>query len=417
MVSSSVHNIAKGAAKSGGGSASNATANTSDFIDDAGNLVGGVVNATISDANMVVGVGGIGAAFGLPIVAGAMGVVGKLGEVTKWNGAANVGRNTQTRISNFSAKPVEEAFTGRITRGIGTAFSVPVKFAGSAVGLLGFKNASSTMKEVPSILAKKPVGQGLMDGSFIAGSGLQMATGAMDFGTSLTALKNMAFEVTGKKFSTMQILMGDVPEIIKAERAGVLKSLAMAEGSGALSLGVTIKNAATKVSGLAWAAVIGAGFVGDMLIDKGALPAYTELSQAFKAGQPIPEEGYIKLLASASPELKKRGGETSAFTKALSTKYAEENASPAQIMQEISKDGLKARIAAVIAASEAAKAAAPVVEEKSSEKSPEKSHVAALSDSKKPLAHLAKRDREIVGANTAKLAANTQNGIGMQTAM
>ena len=407
MVGSSVHNIAKGAAKSGGGSASN----TTDFIDDAGTLVGGVVNASISDANAIVGIGGMGAAFGLPIAAGAMGAVGKLGEVTKWNGAASVGRNTQNRISNFAEKPIEEAFKHPIAKGIAKVFSAPVKFAGSAVGLLGFKNAAGMMNEVPSTLAQKSVGQGLMQGSFVAGSGLLMASGVMDFSTSLKSLKNMAFDITGKKYSTMQILMGNVPEVVKAERGQLLKALAVAEGSGAFSLGVAVKDVAKGVGGWAWAATTVIGMGAGSLIGDGALPIYTQLSQAFKAGQPIPEDAYIKLLAVASPELQRRGGETSIFTKALAAKYAGENASPAQIMQEISKDGLKSRIAAVIAENDAkapASAPAPIIEEK-----PQKSYVAVFRDPKRPFAHLIK-NREIVGANTAKLAANTQMDNSMQ---
>jgi len=281
-----------------------------------------------------------------------------------------------------------------------------VKTAGKAAGRFSdssaWKNLGTAVKAMPQAMASAPVLEGMMNASFVAGSAVGVAGGAMSFSQGLDALKQMATDITGKKISTFDILTGNVPEIVKQERGHLLKSLAVSEASSGFSLGLALKNAARGVvSPILWFAPMALGMGASMMMDEGVLDSYAAMDKAFKSGMPLGTDDYAKLVGIASADLKKRGGMESPFTKEIAEQYATEKASPQLVLQEAANGGVMKRINAIIAANEAAK----IAEVKTAEV-PSKSHVAALQGR-----HGNPEHQPIIGEHTAQLA-KQQNTMG-----
>jgi len=334
---------------------------------------------------------------------GAAGIAGAAGLVGAAGVAGSV-RNFKGNVGELSTVKTLGATLGenRFFKPIGGFSNWLASGSSKIVGGLGFKNAASMVAEAPSALAAKPMVTGLMEASFISASAIQMTTGGLTFAKGLATLKQMAFEITGKKYSAWEVLFGDAPEVVKNERGQMLKVLAVSEGAGAISLGLAIKNAARVVSPWLWGGITAVGAGASMLIGEGMLPVYDQASKAFNAGQPIPPEMYAKIIG-VSKELTNHGGEAGPFAQAIATQYAAENVSPADVIREMESGALKQRIDKIIAENDA-KAPAKT-EEKTSVEQPKISHVAALEQprEKKPLAHLANKEREIVGDKTREI--------------
>jgi hypothetical protein len=375
-----------------------------DRVDIAEEKVANGLNDVVGVTNGVASAVGAGSMFALPVAGALTGAThwtaDKIGATT----VANYAGNAKTAITGFNEKTLGAAFkNNKFAMAVGNASSSLAAKSSGLLSTVGLKSAAGLVADVPKALAEKPVTAGLMEGAFIATSGLQMASGALGFSKSLFALKQMAFDLTGKKFSTMEVLFkNDVPEVLKNERGQILKSLAVEEGGGALSMGVAIKSAARVVSGWVWPVVMGVTIGASMMVGEGMLPTYDQASKAFNAGKPIPPEMYAKIIG-VSKELTNHSGEQGAFAQAIATQYAGENANPADVIREMESGALKKRIEKIIAENEA-KAPAKT-EEKSVEEQPKISHVAALEQprEKKPLAHLTNKEREIVGDKTREI--------------
>lgn len=357
-------------------------------------------NGAVSVASGVVGAAGF-VPFVAPMIAGVgiSGVKG-VGKLTGSTVIQSAGVNLEAKVAGITDKTFAESFNGKLFAPIGRASTRLATKTSGLLSSVGLKSAASVVADTPSALAAKPVGAGLMEASFIAGSGLQMASGALGFAKSLAVLKQMAFDLTGKRYSTIDLLFKDnVPEVIKNERGQILKSLTVDEAGGAISMGVAIKSAARVVSGWVWPVVMGATIGASMLVGEGMLSVYAEATKAFNSGQPLPPDVYAKIVG-VSKELINRGGEQGAFAQAVATQYAAENANPVDVVREIESGALRNRIEKIIAENDARDPAKAEV--KSPEEQPKISHVAALEQprDKKPLAHLVNKEREIIGDKT-----------------
>ncbi len=343
-----------------------------------------------------------------PAVIGAgAGAVAWAGNKTGINAVASVGEKLQGGVKSFSEKTLAENFgQNRVGAAIGRGFTKVSSATGNLLSKFKLKSAAAAFEEMPTNLANTKGAQGVVDGAWVAGSALGMAAGGVGFFSGLSQLKRMAAEITGQKTSAWDILTGNVPEVVKAERAQLFKGLFATEASSGLSLGVAIKSLAKGGMSMPMMAVqLGIGIGASVLVGEGALPTYSEMDKAFKAGQQLPADAYAKLIGVASKELAARG-ENNPFMMALAEQYAGENASPALVMREIENGAVMRRVQAIIAANEAAKIAQPEQPELAAQ-AQQKSHVAALEkpQNQRPLGNLAQKERDILGDNTAKYIA------------
>jgi len=375
-----------------------------DRVDIAEARVADSLNGVVSVTNGLSSAVGVGSMFALPVAGALTGAThwtaDKIGATT----VANYAGDAKTAITNFSEQTLGNAFkNNKFAMAVGNASSSLATKSSDLLSSVGLKSAAGLVANVTKSLAEKPVTAGLMEASFIAGSGLQIASGALGFTKSLVVLKQMAFDLTGKKFSTIDVLFkNDVPEVVKNERGQILKSLTVDEAGGAISLAVAIKSAVKSIAPWIWPVVIGASVGASMMVGEGMLPTYDQASKAFNAGQPLPPDVYAKIVG-VSKELTNHGGEAGPFAQAVATQYAAENANPKDVIREMESGALKKRIEKIIAENEAK--APTKAEEKNSVEQPKISHVAALEQprEKKPLAHLENKRREIVGDKTREI--------------
>jgi hypothetical protein len=223
----------------------------------------------------------------------------------------------------------------------------------------GWRNLGASVKAAPKSMAQSKISHGLLNGSLIAGSALSMTGDARSFFKDLKTLKQMYADTTGKKASTLRILLGGLPGPVAAARSHLIKNTLVKESTDAAGMLVNVKQAVDhRFNGpKALAAFFIPDFISrgaDKLMGESLLSYYKPLSEAHKLGQAISAEDYAEFLVVASRDLGERG-KNSEFTKAIAQQYAAAHTSPAVILQEVSNGGLTKRIALLIAANETAK--------------------------------------------------------------
>ncbi|MEQ1705597.1 MAG: hypothetical protein ABL867_06435 [Rickettsiales bacterium] len=351
-----------------------------------------------------------------PVIAGAVGGVAKVSEKIGLPSIARAATNGKMTIDKWTQLSVKQVYDkikgGNPERNAALAEQALKKTLdeignglNKAGGVIGAKNAGETVKGLRGAIGKAPVLIGVMNASFIVASAVGMVSAANNLRKNLSSLKEMSKDITGKESSTFSILFGKVPAPIKEARSKLLKNFAVSEVAGAASLGVnivsTVKNLPPIRGMIAFTApqLIGGGL--NAMIGESSLSIYTALSQAHASGQKISGEAYAALIGTASPELKKRGGADSIFAKELGKIYAEENASPAQVMRRAVNGELMKDLNALIAANEAAKATATVAAPAAVATG---SHVAALQKPANKAVTI--EQKPVVGNHTAQLVAN-----------
>jgi hypothetical protein len=237
-------------------------------------------------------------------------------------------------------------------------------------GAASMKDVSGTIRAIPGKLGKMDLGHTVMNGSFVAMSGISMATDARSFTKNLATLKQMYHDLTGKEASTVGVLFGSVPKVVAEARSHLLKNILIHEGTDVAGVLVNLKGLLNPAFGglKAMAAFMLPQFASqgaDMLMGESVLPTYQALKQSFDPKQKMPVEYYQAFLGAMSSELKKHGGENSAFTKAVAEQYAKAQAAPQQMLKDIESGALTKRIEAVIEANKAAAPEAPIAKEKS----------------------------------------------------
>ena len=196
---------------------------------------------------------------------------------------------------------------------------------------------------------------------------------AKGFTQNLDALKHMYSDITGvpaDKVSTMTILSGKVPDVMKEPRAHFIREHVIRGGINALGVGLIARamfkgKAMGYIEGLApVAASIGA----DALLGNSILPSYSGISNAQRNGQQLPAEVYTEFLMGASGELQRRGRMGHRMAILLGEEFAKENIKIPDLLKEIEasnqahKHGKKAkfdeRIEGLLATAEAQQKAA-----------------------------------------------------------
>lgn len=266
------------------------------------------------------------------------------------------------------------------------------KAAASHGNAASLKNMGVVVKELPKAIGSSKLLPGVANTAFIGMSALGMFNGVRDFAKNISALKEMSSAITGKKTSTLSVLLGDVPKEIAADRSKIMGNLAISEATSATSLVMSVLSAAKNRIGMI-------GFLIPDLVGRGAgyligdsvASTYTQMKKAHAAGQEIPVAAYAELIGNTSKDLKARGGISSPFTEEIAKQYAAEQISPSQVMKEAANGGVPRRINAIVAANEAAKHA---------EAASQHSHVAALNRPK------TQQTQPVLGKHTEQLVAN-----------
>lgn len=361
---------------------------------------------------------GMGTAIGIQVapaaVAGAAGAIGWIGKKAGLSAVESAGRGAQGKVKGFMESTMQEAF-GKNGAGktIANTTGKITDFTGKILSKVGLKSAADAVQDIPANIGKSKIGEGLINSTWLAGSAVNMAGGALSFSKSLLEMKRLASEITGKHYSTWDVITGDIPDILKPERAFLLKGFAASEGSSTLSLGFAIRSVARGFSPALMLATGAISMGVNMLAGEGFLPAYSAMREAYDAGQPIPPEAYANLIGMASKEMAEHGGPGGAFAKKIAEQFAEEDRSPGHVLRETIDGRLMKRVQALIAAAEAEKAAAN--EANISHEKPAHSHVAALSAPKNEV----KRnipEREILGRNTQHVVDQTLASRGIEAA-
>jgi hypothetical protein len=250
-----------------------------------------------------------------------------------------------------------------------------------------WKDVKATVRNLPKGMAGSSIRHTLMNGSWIGLSGLSVFSVGRNFFKDLKALKQMSADMTGQQVSTLGLLVGNVPAPIAQARKHIFKNFFAREALETVGLAVNIKQAR---NGHINPLVLGAQILGsqgiDQMMGESVLDHYQLLKTAYQRGG-ISVADYASFLAEASSELKARGADNP-FTQAIAQQYAQEKASPAQIMKEIANGGLMKRISLLVVAQEPAKTETPAVT----------SHVKKASG--------VREEKPVIGKHTGQLAKN-----------
>jgi len=265
-------------------------------------------------------------------------------------------------------------------------------------GALAWSNVSQTVKEAPKTLAKTPVMHGLMNGSFIAMSGLSMFMDSREFLQNLELLKQMHADITGRKISTAGVLFGNVPPIIAESRAHLWKLLGVKMSADLVNIGLNIKMIITRHLNPTVAIV---GMMGSDAVSRGASTLmgepitviYKTISLALKKGEPVEAQAYSALLLAASADLRnhKSGKE---FAAKLAEIYAAGKVNPGEVLKKVNSGEIVQDIKRITVAADAAAQPAPENETSMVQKLKEGNNRAAPAKTDKPI--LGKHTNQVV---------------------
>jgi hypothetical protein len=265
-----------------------------------------------------------------------------------------------------------------------------------------WKQIGKTVSEVPGGIGSSRVLTGAMNAAFVGTSVVQMAGGARTFTQGVTSLKQLYADIKGvptKSVSTWDVLFSSsAPASVRDARKQLWETSVLGQLSDATSLVLSLKMARKGNLSIASFLVPQAVEMGaKVLIGGSYLADYDKMKTAHAHGQRLSADDYAQLLGQACKDIAARGGSDSPFAAALGQQYAEANASPQQVMQEINNGVVTKRVMQIIAAN--TPTPAPSVAPQ-----PEQSHVEALTQSKRG-------ERPTVGTHTAMINERLDQGI------
>lgn len=165
---------------------------------------------------------------------------------------------------------------------------------------------------------------------------------------SVDSVVEMCRDMTGNpNMSSFDVMFGsNVPQVIKAARSqafaeggieavfsaiGVGAEAGMAFGSknmhGAKVMGLMVLTGASHMVAPHIKYLFGYG--------EAYAPLYSAIKEAQGMGEQVPPQAYLQLIAAASETVAKTGGDQNLLAQRMATEYAKEQATPAQIMQDI----------------------------------------------------------------------------------
>lgn len=246
--------------------------------------------------------------------------------------------------------PVEKiAETGSSIMGVGIlATDLVLPAIGVIAGLAGLNKTKSVLNKPRDLLnpdtlrdaGKLTTGDKIQNGLFLTGNILSTYGVAKGFSQNLDSLKNMYSDVTGvpvENVSTMAILTGNVPDVIKSARSHFLKEHLARGAVNAVGLGLVARSIfkGKNVGLIEGLAPMAAGAAVDAVMGESVLPFYTGFANAFREGKPMEAAAYSEFLISTSEDLKKRGAMGHRMAILLGEEYAKEQKSPAELLKEI----------------------------------------------------------------------------------
>lgn len=261
--------------------------------------------------------------------------------------------------------PVEKVVdTATNVVGIGTAvtdFALPV--AGGIAGLAGLQKTRSFIRKPVDYLnpeadmkaGKMTKGDKINNGLMLGISAMQAYGVAKGFTQNLDALKHMYSDLTGtpvEKISTIALLTGSVPDVMKEPRRHFINEHVLRGGVSAMGAGL-IARAMFKGRAMGWIeglAPVAASVGADIMLGESILPHYASISNAQRSGQQLPPQVYTEFLMNASSELRNRGRIGLRMGILLGEELAQERAKIADVLKELEdskqahKHGKKAKL-------------------------------------------------------------------------
>ena len=200
----------------------------------------------------------------------------------------------------------------------------------------GFKNASTT-------IGGRSVTQNAWVAGVYTGFGVQTIQTGKSFSSELRTLKQLYADLTGvsvNQISTMKALFGAAPPFVKEARHSIAKHILPEALVNVLSFVINLKLTRNNMSGKKQIALIamqmGGGSVVSWLVGtENFLPMYAALYDMQAKGQAVPPEAYAEFLGTASKDARNDGGAGNTLVQAVAIRYAERQASPAQIVKDI----------------------------------------------------------------------------------
>lgn len=255
---------------------------------------------------------------------------------------------------------------------IATDMALPA--VGWVLGKTGWKSAEATLNAPKHFLEKTHVTknitarQAMNDGIQLGFSAFQTYGVAKGFSDNMASLKEMYADVTGKdarSISTIGMLTAtNLPPLIAQARDHFIKEygtrgLVQAVGWGLMARDL-LRGKTKKAEDIAFGrigvtagilpSIIGMGV--DMFMGTSTTEVYSGFKKAFDTGQPIPPNEYAAFILASSPDLAKRKvGKQVAME--IGTEYANEKASPGEILRQMNDGRFKARIEKLIIKDEA----------------------------------------------------------------
>ena len=234
-----------------------------------------------------------------------------------------------------------------------------------------YVNPGKAIKNAPAAVGQSNALNNASNAAWVGVSALGMFGIATGFTQQLTALRHMYADITGENYknvSSFKVLFSQVPAPVATARSQLVKNIGAQAAVQGAWFGFSLKQfiGGGRLGKLGNAAQFGMMFAAPALMTlapDSVLPVYDAARKAYASGEKLPPEFIAEFIGTASPELRKRGGTESAFTRELAKQYAAENASPAQIMKEIADGKMIERVKAITSAHKAAPAiaAAPQV--------------------------------------------------------
>ncbi len=218
----------------------------------------------------------------------------------------------------------------------------------------GWADIKGAISSVPEKLKGVKLQEALWKTSIHAGNAMMAYSNVKQSSTGMSALKDMAQALTGKRPSTLGILFGSgLPETVKEARSQYMKSAIVRTLSDALGIFVNTKYSGSVGGGAkGLAMVIGVpmlvGKISEIVTSNNqSAECFAQLRDAQAAGQGIPPELIAQFIGVTSKKAKAAGGAENKSVQLIAQQYASEGVSPEQILLEIENGGLDQRRAAL----------------------------------------------------------------------
>ncbi len=242
--------------------------------------------------------------------------------------------------------------------------------AGNLEKAKGWRSMPETLAKLPQTLGKTSMHKGMMAGAIGATTLASGAHTAFGVKHDFHVLKTMVEAVEGKKVSTMHVLAGDIPPMLKEARHhffGRHKPEVIAEAiAGVANLAFLKSNASMATHALTMAGLMGAPMLGQALADQNpTIMMYEAMVKLQNAGQALTPDMYAEFVHSLveDPKTMDLGKHRPQARDQLFAEYAATNTSVDQVLRDVHSGAMEQRVSELeqqLAASAATQEKQPV---------------------------------------------------------